>query len=162
MDNLRKQAARFGAGNGRTGRLAFPRKSTSSSSGPIRPGLGAAHWLNRQGVEDVLGVDGHPVGQSWLDRWESLQLFTPRRFSALPMLPFPPGAARSPSRVEMAAFLRAYADRLPTAVQVGVHVKSLTHEASAFVAATSAGCVRARQVGPGHRAFPPTVRAGCR
>jgi putative flavoprotein involved in K+ transport len=132
--------------------------------GAGQAGLGAAHWLHRSGVHDVVLVDGQPVGQSWLERWDSLQLFTPRRFSALPGLRFPLGAGRSPSRVEMAAYLRDYADRLPSPVRVGVHVESLTYETGAFVATTSAGCVRARQVvlatGPFRRPYVPAAAEG--
>ncbi len=132
--------------------------------GAGQAGLGTADWLNREGVHDVLVVDGQPVGQSWLDRWDSLQLFTPRRFSALPGLAFPRGTSRSPSRAEMATYLQAYAARLPTTVRVGVHVRSLTRETEAFVALTSAGRVRARQVvlatGPFRRPHVPAAADG--
>ncbi len=132
--------------------------------GAGQAGLGTAHWLHRHGLHDVLVVDGQPVGQSWIERWDSLRLFTPRCFSALPGLPFPAGAGRSPSRAEMAAYLREYADRLPSPVRVGVHVKKLTWEAGAFVAATSAGGPRARQVvlatGPFRRPYVPAAADG--
>jgi putative flavoprotein involved in K+ transport len=40
------------------------------------------------------------IGSAWHERWESLTLFTPRRYSALPGLPFPviPTATRPEMR----------------------------------------------------------------
>jgi len=58
-------------------------------------GLGAAYWLTRDPGLRVLVVDRAPVGQSWLDRWDSLVLFTPRRFSLDP----PPRLLRGPDGV---------------------------------------------------------------
>ena len=39
----------------------------------------------------MLVVDRADVGRTWLDRWDSLVLFTPRRYSGLPGLRFPAG-----------------------------------------------------------------------
>lgn len=75
--------------------------------GAGQAGLGVAYWLTRSPGLRVLVVDRAPVGQSWLDRWDSLVLFTPRRFSGLPGLRFPRGSTRCPTRTEMAAYLRA-------------------------------------------------------
>ncbi len=131
--------------------------------GAGQAGLGAAYWLQRRTGLRVLVVDRAPVGQSWLDRWESLVLFTPRRFSSLPGLPFPDGATRCPSRTEMADYLRDYVDRLDLPVRSGVEVRRLTRSDGAIVAETSAGTVRARHVviatGPFHARFVPAAAA---
>jgi putative flavoprotein involved in K+ transport len=126
--------------------------------GAGQAGLGAAHHLSQRTDREVLVVDRAPVGQVWRDRWDSLQLFTPRRFSALPGLPFPGGPTRSPSRLEMADYLEQYADRLPVPVETGVEVTGLEDD-SGLVARTSAGDVRAEHVvlatGPFHKPFVP-------
>ncbi|MBC7680124.1 MAG: hypothetical protein H7233_14215, partial [Pseudorhodobacter sp.] len=70
--------------------------------GAGQAGLGTAYWLQRLGTTSFQVLDAEPLGDSWLQRWDSLQLFTPRRFSGLPGLPFPAGTTRSPSRIEMA------------------------------------------------------------
>lgn len=44
------------------------------------------------------------MGQRWVDRWDSLVPFTPRRFSGLSGLAFPAGPTRCPDRLEMAAY----------------------------------------------------------
>ncbi len=57
----------------------------------------------------VLVVDRAPVGQSWVDRWDSLVLLTPRHFSGLPGLRFPSGPTRCPHAAGEADHLRRYA-----------------------------------------------------
>ena len=132
--------------------------------GAGQAGLGTADALRRRGVDGVLVVDAQPVGQSWLDRWDSLRLFTPRRFSRLPGLAFPPGPGRSPSREEMAAYLQEYAARLEVTVETGVQVHRLTQVDGSFTAHTAADVVRARQVvlatGPYSRPHVPAAGAG--
>ena len=132
--------------------------------GAGQAGLGTAYWLTRDPALRVLVVDRAPVGQSWVDRWDSLVLFTPRRFSSLPGLAFPDGPTRCPDRLEMAAYLRAYAERFDLPVRTGVEVRRLTGTAGAFVAETSQGTVRARHVvlasGPFARPHVPDAAAG--
>ena len=128
--------------------------------GAGQAGLGVARRLRTTTDLEVLVVDAHQVGQSWLDRWDSLQLFTPRRFSRLPGRRFPSGTTRSPSRLEMADYLTAYAADLP--VRTGVQVRRLTREPDdTFLAETPAGELRARQVvlatGPFRRPHVPDV-----
>ena len=131
--------------------------------GAGQAGLGAAYWLGRTTSLDVLVVDAAPVGQTWLDRWDSLVLFTPRRFSALPGMRFPRGAGRSPTRSEMAGYLRAYAEHFDLPVRSGVRVQRLTSRPGGFLAETTAGPVRARHVvlatGPFHRPRVPAAAA---
>ena len=131
--------------------------------GAGQAGLGAAYWLTRRTGLRVLVVDRAPIGQSWLDRWDSLVLFTPRRFSGLPGLPFPDGATRFPTRTEVADYLRGYAGHLALPVQTGVDVRRLTRDEGSFVAETSAGAVRADHVvlapGPFSRPHVPAASA---
>jgi putative flavoprotein involved in K+ transport len=132
--------------------------------GAGQAGLGAAYWLTRAPGLEVLVVDRADVGSSWVDRWDSLVLFTPRRFSSLPGLPFPAGPTRCPTRLEMADYLRSYAERLELPVRTGVDVQRLHADGSTFVAETSCGTVRARQVvlapGPFARPHVPAAAAG--
>lgn len=131
--------------------------------GAGQAGLGTAYWLTRIPDLVVLVVDRAPLGQTWLDRWDSLTLFTPRRFSSLPGLAFPDGPGRCPSRTEMASYLVAYAARFALPVETGVQVHRLTTVPGGFSAETSAGTIRARQVvlatGPFHLPFVPAAGA---
>jgi putative flavoprotein involved in K+ transport len=131
--------------------------------GAGQAGLGTAYRLQRLGVRDVLVVDGGEVGQSWLDRWDSLQLFTPRRFSQLPGLRFPPGPTPTPSRAEMAGYLRDYARRWGLPVRTGTPVGRLSHTGDRFTAETPAGHIEARHVVVASGAFRrPHVPAAAR
>jgi putative flavoprotein involved in K+ transport len=114
--------------------------------GAGQAGLGTAWWLARTGVRDVVVVDAGEVGDSWLRRWDSLQLFTPRRFSQLPGGRFPAGPTPTPSRTEMAGYLRDHAARLGVPVRTGTPVTRLTRHPDGFCAQTPDGPVRARQV----------------
>lgn len=128
--------------------------------GAGQAGLGTAYHLQRLGIRDVLVVEAGEVGQSWLDRWDSLQLFTPRRFSRLPGLRFPPGPTPTPSREEMAGHLREHARRWGLPVRTGTPVRRLTRDGDRFCAETPAGPVRARHVVVASGAFRrPSVPA---
>ncbi|MDQ3055795.1 MAG: hypothetical protein M3R66_18855 [Actinomycetota bacterium] len=79
--------------------------------GAGQAGLATGYWLRRLAPDlRVAIVDAAPeLGETWRWRWESLRLFTPRAFSALPGLPFPAGSTPCPERLEMAAYLQNYA-----------------------------------------------------
>jgi putative flavoprotein involved in K+ transport len=129
--------------------------------GAGQAGLGAAQQLSADPALRVLVVDRAPVGQSWLDRWDSLVLFTPRRFSGLPGLPFPSGSTRCPTRTEMAAYLRQYVAHHGLDVRSGVTVQRLSGGPRTFTVETSAGAVRLEHVvlatGPFHRPHVPAA-----
>ncbi len=115
--------------------------------GAGQAGLGTAHHLARAGVHDVLVVEAaESVGQGWRDRWDGLRLFTPRRFSSLPGMPFPAGPTRTPTRTEMADYLAAYAARLGVPVRTATPVTRLTAVAGGFGAQTPDGRLLARHV----------------
>ncbi|SNS84907.1 putative flavoprotein involved in K+ transport [Geodermatophilus pulveris] len=131
--------------------------------GAGQAGLGTAYHLHRLGVRDVLVLEARGIGQSWLERWDSLRLFTPRRYSTLPGLPFPPGPTPTPSREEMAGYLREYARRWGLRVRTGTPVRRLTRDGGGFCADTPAGPVRARHVVVASGAFRrPSVPAAAR
>ena len=93
--------------------------------GAGQAGLGTGYWLSRRTSASFLIVDAAPQpGQSWCDRWDSLTLFTPRRFSGLPGLRFPKGQARYPTKTEMQAYLGQYARRFDLPVHLDL---SLIH-----------------------------------
>jgi putative flavoprotein involved in K+ transport len=114
--------------------------------GAGQAGLGAAYWLTRRTRLTVRVLDSGPdVGRSWASRWDSLELFTPRRFSGLPGLPFPTGVGNYPSKDEMAAYLRRYAARFALPVAPGTPVRALQATTNGFEAVTDAGSVTADQ-----------------
>ncbi len=130
--------------------------------GAGQAGLGAAYWLTRRTDLNVQVIDAGPgLGSSWASRWDSLELFTPRRFSGLPGLRFPAGARDYPSKGEMAAYVQRYAARFALPVVSGTRVRALRATTSGFEAATDDGSVTAGQVvvatGPYDRPYIPAA-----
>lgn len=72
-------------------------------------GLAMGRELSERGM-DALILEGSPrIGSAWRARWDSLRLFTPARYSALPGLPFPGSPDHCPTRDEVVAYLEGYA-----------------------------------------------------
>ena len=78
-------------------------------------GLAAGYHLARRGLRFVILDAGGRVGHAWRDRWDSLRVFTPAHFDALPGLPFPAPRNSFPSKDAIADYLEHYAAtfRLP-------------------------------------------------
>ena len=93
--------------------------------GAGQAGLALGHHLRRAGHRFVI-VDAAPrIGQSWRDRWDSLTLFTPRRYDSLPGMPFPGDPAGYPGKDEVADYLEGYARRFDLPVLLGSPVTSV-------------------------------------
>ena len=68
------------------------------------------------------------VAAAWRGRWDSLLLFTPRRYDALPAAPFPGDPDGYPTRNEVISYLERYAAEfdLPIELDSPVHAISAT------------------------------------
>jgi putative flavoprotein involved in K+ transport len=101
--------------------------------GAGQAGLAVGHFLARQGRRFVLLEAADSVGAVWRTRWESLRLFTSRRYSALPGLAFPGDPNGYPSRDEVIAYLANYAAVFDLPVELNSAVRSLTRADGRFV-----------------------------
>jgi putative flavoprotein involved in K+ transport len=88
-------------------------------------GLAVGHLLRRQGRRFVILERANELAPAWRERWDSLTLFTPRRYSALPGLPFPGDPDGYPTRDEVIAYLEHYAKSFGLPVQLSSDVKEL-------------------------------------
>ncbi|HEX3328094.1 MAG TPA: NAD(P)-binding protein, partial [Actinomycetota bacterium] len=52
-------------------------------------GLSVGYYLAKAGRQFVILDASERTGDAWRHRWDSLLLFTPARFNALPGMPFP-------------------------------------------------------------------------
>jgi putative flavoprotein involved in K+ transport len=93
--------------------------------GAGQAGLALGYFLKRQGRRFVVIERADEVGPAWRERWESLTLFTPRRYSALPGLAFPGDPDGYPTRDEVIAYLERYAERFELPVELGSEVEEL-------------------------------------
>lgn len=102
-------------------------------------GLAAAHAAKQAGLAAiVLEAGAEPIG-SWPRYYDSLQLFSPARYSELPGRPFGGDPDRYPTRDELAAYLRAYAAELDADIHVHQRVREVTLHAGRFRVSTDAG-----------------------
>ena len=93
------------------------------------------------------------------ERWESLMLFTPRRYSALPGLPFPGDPDGYPTRDEVIEYLERYAETFELPIELASNVRRLAHEDERFVLEVDGRTITVDQVvvatGPFQTPFIP-------
>jgi putative flavoprotein involved in K+ transport len=100
-------------------------------------GLAVGYHLAQRGLSFVIIEANERIGDSWRKRWDSLRLFTPARYNALPGLPFPGRGHSFSGKDEVADYLEAYATRFELPVRTGVRVDRLSRKGSDFVVETS-------------------------
>ena len=114
--------------------------------GAGQAGLAMAYFLARQGLRFVILEAAGSIGAAWRDRWDSLTLFTPRRYSGLPGLPFPGDPDGYPGRDEVITYLERYAKTFDLPIRLSSRVRRLTLDDGRFVAELDDGEVTADQV----------------
>ena len=101
--------------------------------GAGQAGLAIGHFLGKQGRRFMILEAADSVASAWRSRWDSLVLFTPRRYDALPGLAFPGDPDGYPTRDEVIAYLERYAEHFQLPIALSSPVRSLTREGDAFV-----------------------------
>src|SRR6478672_1018084 len=92
--------------------------------GAGQAGLATGYHLGRTGLRYEL-LDGHSrVGDSWRQRFDSLMLFTPRSYSALPGLAVPGDPQGFPSKDEIADYLETSGANFRVTTSEGVQIES--------------------------------------
>ena len=127
-------------------------------------GLSIARHLRQQGLRFVVLDAADSIGHAWRARWDSLSLFTPARYSALPGLPFPGDPDDYPSKDAVADYLHRYAVEFDLPIQLNTTVTGLSHTGTLFDVETTGQHLQARQVivatGPFQTAIIPSEAAG--
>ena len=114
--------------------------------GGSQAGLAMAWHLARQHLRFVVLEAGPEPGHIWRSRWDSLTLFTPAQYDALPGMPFPGSPDTYPTKEQVADYLNAYAAEFDLPVRLNARVTALVRTAEGFEARTDDGVFRARQV----------------
>jgi putative flavoprotein involved in K+ transport len=134
--------------------------------GAGQAGLAIGHFLARAGRRFVILEAGDSVATAWRERWDSLVLFTPRRYDALPGLAFPGDPDGYPGRDEVVAYLEDYARTFELPIRFRSRVRALSaKDGAGFVLELDGdGRVEADQVvvatGPFHAPIIPAVADG--
>jgi putative flavoprotein involved in K+ transport len=131
--------------------------------GGSQAGLAMAWHLQRQGLNFVVLEAGPELGHVWRSRWDSLKLFTPSQYDALPGLAFPAPADTYPTKDPVADYLHAYATAFNLPVQLNARVTRLSKTDEGFEVQTADDTCQARQVvvatGPFQVPFVPPPAA---
>jgi putative flavoprotein involved in K+ transport len=104
------------------------------------------YYLREQGRRFVILERGDSIAPAWRERWDSLTLFTPRRYSALPGLPFPGDPDGYPTRDEVIAYLERYAETCELPIDLNSEVRRLSREGDRFALDVDGRTITADQV----------------
>lgn len=107
--------------------------------GAGQAGLALGFHLRSTSLRFQLVDRNSRVGDSWRKRFDSLVLFTPRAYSALPGLAVPGDPDSFPTKYEMADYLEAYADHFDLPVVSGTGIRRLGRVDGDFRVTTDAG-----------------------
>ena len=132
--------------------------------GAGQAGLAVAYHLREAGLRLLVVDAAAEVGAAWRNRWDSLTLFTPAQYDALPGMAFPAPADTYPTAADVADYLQTYATRFDLPILLDTAVTRLAHDGDGFIVDTSHGLLQARQVvvatGPFQTPVAPTISAG--
>jgi len=100
--------------------------------GAGQAGLTMGRLLAQQRHRFVVLEAADAIGAAWRTRWDSLRLFTPRRYSALAGLPFPGDPDGHPTRDDVIAYLETYAETFELPVELNSPVRSVSRASGGF------------------------------
>ena len=79
--------------------------------GAAQAGLAISYYLKESGYQFLILDKEEEIGASWLNRWDSLKLFTPTEFNHLPGMDFPAKKGHYPSKTEVASYFKDYTEK---------------------------------------------------
>jgi putative flavoprotein involved in K+ transport len=132
--------------------------------GAGQAGLAIGSLLARQGRRFLIVDAAGSIAAAWRGRWDSLVLFTPRRYDSLPGLAFAGDPDGYPTRDEVIAYLERYAAAFDLPVELDSAVRSLEMDDGRFVVVLGDRQIEATQVvvatGPFQVSRVPALAAG--
>lgn len=116
--------------------------------GAGQAGLATAYHLRKRGRACVVLDRNHRIGDNWRQQWDSLRLYSPARYDALPGMPFPADDWSFPGKDAVADYLEAYARHFDLPVRLGVRVDRVAaaEDGDGFVVGTDTGPLRCDNV----------------
>jgi putative flavoprotein involved in K+ transport len=124
-------------------------------------GLAISYFLARQDRDFTIFEAADEPAAAWRQRWDSLKLFTPARYSSLPGLAFPGRPDSYPGRDDVIAYLTDYAKRFDLPVELNSRVLSLRRENGSYLVRLDDRTCTANQVviatGPFQKPLVPAL-----
>lgn len=131
--------------------------------GAGQAGISMSYQLKERGIRKCLMLDAHKqIGDAWRFRYQSLVLFTPKAYSALPGLAMTGDANAYPTKDEMADYLARYVARFNLPHKMNTVVTSIEKKHDQFMVYTTTGMYQSKNVVIASGAFqkpniPPIV-----
>lgn len=100
-------------------------------------GLVTAYHLTRRSLPCVILDENDRIGAAWRNRWDSLKLFTPGRYSSLPGMPCPVHPRSLPGKQDISDYLQAYTERFGLPVRTGIKVNRVSFDGDRYTIETS-------------------------
>ena len=144
-----------------TGNNADVRRREVVVVGGGQAALAIGYHLAQQGRDfTILEAAAEPAA-AWRQRWDSLRLFTPARYDALPGLAFPGDPDRYPGRDDVVAYLTDYARRFDLPVELDSPVRAIRKSGESYLVELEDRAYEAQQVvvasGPFQVPFVPAI-----
>lgn len=114
--------------------------------GAGQAGLAMGYFLGKEGRKFTVLEASGSIGAAWRSRWDSLVLFTSRRYDSLPGLQFPGDPDGYPGRDEVVSYLEQYASTFELPVEFNSRVQSVSTADGGFVLDLGARTLEADQV----------------
>src|SRR5437762_8878369 len=103
--------------------------------GAGQAGLAIGYFLARAGRRFLIVDGADSIAAAWRSRWDSLVLFTPRRYDSLPGLAFAGDPDGYPTRDEVIAYLEQYEAACELPIELKSAVRSLNADGRGFIVA---------------------------
>jgi putative flavoprotein involved in K+ transport len=114
--------------------------------GAGQAGLAMGYCLAKEGRKFTILEAADSIGAAWRTRWDSLVLFTPRRYDSLPGLQFPGDPDGYPGREEVIDYLESYASTFGLPVQPNSAVHSIASSGDGFILDLGGRTIQTTQV----------------
>ncbi|WP_405371218.1 flavin-containing monooxygenase [Nonlabens sp. Asnod2-A12] len=127
--------------------------------GGAQAGLAMAYHLKQMNKKFIVLDGENEIGASWLNRWDSLKLFTPTEYNHLPGLDFDAPKSHYPSKFEVANYFKNYVEKFEIPVQLNTLVISVKKKEKTFCVEHKDGVIETKNVvvatGPFHIPYTP-------
>jgi putative flavoprotein involved in K+ transport len=127
--------------------------------GAAQAGLSISYYLQKLGKNFIIVDKEDEVGASWLNRWDSLTLFTPTEFNHLPGLKFPAPKGHYPNKYEVADYFKLYAKEFNLPIKLNTFIEKIEKKEGRFIITHKNGSYEAKNVviatGPFHIPYTP-------
>ncbi|WP_088101975.1 flavin-containing monooxygenase [Halalkalibacter urbisdiaboli] len=114
--------------------------------GAGQAGIAMGYYLKKEGISFIVCDENERIGDSWRKRYDSLVLFTPRRYSCLPELRMNGSADGFPTKDEMANYLASYVNHFNIPVKCNTLVYNIIKKHDLFYVETNKGRIEAKNV----------------